>query len=188
MTNELFRSAEKHVLYNELEACNRSAVILPFSEIRDYFVKLKKQGTEFLYIGKDVLGKENGIGFFLSGWVPDRILMRVQAVRSAGIWERMSDIHSITHAHLMQQNYIATSAQVVRPTMEGNILVIFFVLLVGIGASTLIFVVEIRNSILNCVFVVFSNLKVIYFVYIQSLINLRNRKGAWNFMKSISRP
>ncbi|CAL8135171.1 unnamed protein product [Orchesella dallaii] len=151
MNTARFRAMEKEYLYKELEGCDRKAVILPLKNVYEYISKLKKGSKGNLYVGRETLG-DKAIGFYLKGWVPELILRRVKGLSSSGVWEGLDRFYGYSYRRLSA--YFEDEIVVVKPTMEGNIMVVFLVLMAGIGVGTVVLAAE---GILKQIISIISN-------------------------------
>lgn len=135
---ELIALEYKHLL-NSLKTCNRTAVILPEHMCWESGRALKRNHSlKSVYIGKESYSDINWI-FVLSGYVPPHIIRRVKTLGASGIWQMWmkSFLGSLSF-----QVGPSWKSEVEAPNLEGNIVVIFYVWLIGIGICLFSFVLE----------------------------------------------
>ncbi|CAL8135203.1 unnamed protein product [Orchesella dallaii] len=138
-TTEDFQATESDYFYKSLEICGRTAAVLPLKLAYEHFLKLKKGGKATVYFGKEILHKRN-LGFYFEGWLPEYAVSGIKGISQSGIWSRLNDIYGVSHKNLWQHSEGEINLK--RPTMSGNVLVIFVVLLFGLCFSTILFFLE----------------------------------------------
>lgn len=135
---------EQEILEQSLNKCDKVALLLP-----QYICKLmagNMSNSVDTFVGKESLLK-SFIEFDLSGYIPPRILVRVKQIQLAGLWARWEKLVA-ARLSLSEPKKSAEPNHVKKPTMAGNTLVIFIVLLVGCAISTTAFSVEIVYKII----------------------------------------
>lgn len=125
-------------MQRELRECNQVALILPDYFIRRFAGKLKYK-SENMYVGKEDL-IVSIIGFTLRGYVPIQVYKKVKTVEWAGIWDRWRKLvwNRVVHGEENRNKHTTLH----RPTMSGNMLIIFVLLFTGQITSTIVFVLE----------------------------------------------
>ncbi|CAL8133341.1 unnamed protein product [Orchesella dallaii] len=128
-------------LNERLLKCNKVALILPDLIARQYLGMLRKRGLKHSSISSSALF-EDGMGFYLCGWMPNRLIRRLEGLQGSGIRNRMNDIYkAVRQIHVsggeMDQEV---------PAMGGNIIVIFAVLCAGYVLTILIYFVQMGLS------------------------------------------
>lgn len=133
---------EQTVLERSLEICDKVALIVPEYLARNISRKLRYNPASAgkHYVGKEEIHKTT-IGFQLQGYVPMRVFSRLKAISWAGIWDRWRKLTESLSGRQVTDS-MSDSVPSRRPTMEGNMLILFVVLLIGQGLSILIFLAE----------------------------------------------
>ncbi|CAL8133343.1 unnamed protein product [Orchesella dallaii] len=121
-------------LNERLLKCNKVALILPDLIARQYLGMLRKRGLKHSSISSSALF-EDGMGFYLCGWMSNRLIRRLEGLQGSGIRNRMNDIYkAVRQIHVSGGE---TNQEV--PAMGGNIIVIFAVLCAGYVLAILIY-------------------------------------------------
>ncbi|CAL8147174.1 unnamed protein product [Orchesella dallaii] len=128
-----FLENQEKLLLKEIQKCNKVAVVLPEMACQRFLNEAKD--AKNLNLGKNVI-YEDKIGFYLLGWISDKLLGRLSALESSGIWNKEDDFIGI----FLKKSSKLESNKVSAAKLSGNITVIFFTFLLGllIGASSFI--------------------------------------------------
>jgi len=129
-----FLEIRQRELYVKLfEECNTIALYLPKAIAHEVAGKTQRRINHLVHIGTEKTFKTTYL-IDLLGHVPPFVLDAVRTLESSGILKRIFDFVS----HTSKPPPIETAVPL-KPTMEGNILVIFIVLFGGLGISAFIF-------------------------------------------------
>lgn len=128
--SNLYRGLEETVQLEEVKRCNKTAFVLP----HDKTIELARHLVNSMIHGHIHVGKEfyfQGYhAFRLWGTIPPMVIERVKAIQTSGIMERW--------AGLTQNSTLVENLEgLVKPTMHGNILLVFVILGIGLGLSIL---------------------------------------------------
>lgn len=129
---------EQSILEESLDHCNQVALLLPDHLARN--IAYRMRNLENIYVGKEIL-QDSMTAFYLSGYIPLRIISRIKAIKWAGLWYRWRKLIWSKTGRTVQEN-VRESRKIQKPTMSGNIFVIFVVLLIGLSCSILAFLGE----------------------------------------------
>lgn len=126
---EEFARMEWHKLLQFLRTCKRAAMVLPTHLGFEVVKKLGKEGYDDAYLGVEKYYEVN-IGFVMRGLVPLFFVQRVKYAHRCGLWMRWYNLfkQDVTKGERRQES-------LKKPTMDGNISVIFTLLLSGLLAS-----------------------------------------------------
>lgn len=166
---------EQITLEEELAKCNKVALILPDVLARSVTQKIKHK--ENLYLGTENL-LDSFITFKLKGYVPKQVFSRMRAVLSAGVWQKWKGLAESKANRVIERNS-GHPSKLQKPTMTGNLLILFIVLLAGLGIST----VALLTEYIFCILQRFIVLCVAYLVLKQSnfkhLSDIKRRIRYW---------
>lgn len=122
-----------------LRFCNKTALLLPKTDARIKYYKMRNEGKDSAYLSKDTL-LETNFGISIYRWIDPRILQRLNSLYISGLidwWTKhVTEFIPKIRSKIKEDNRPRASS------MDGNISVIFYVLGVGIGASVLSFFTE----------------------------------------------
>ncbi|CAL8145838.1 unnamed protein product [Orchesella dallaii] len=121
LASESLLKAQRKLLFDAIKICNRTAIIVPELFAIGMAERLKKvSGFKYVFVGIETLFK-NKIAFEFSGWIPNRIWGRVEALRTSGIWEWWSNVVTTGTGQLAYAGGSGESKLVVeKPTINGN--------------------------------------------------------------------
>lgn len=136
-----FLQAELDQLLGFLRECKKTALVLS-SQIGSEFVKmLEKEGRDKIYQGEETYYEVN-VAFNMEGIIPPYLIQRAKYAEKCGLWKRWRN--------LFKKNFLRKSDQKTeplrKPTMDGNVVIIFILLFAGMVLSLFGFAVE--NSLL----------------------------------------
>lgn len=77
---------ETQVTENKLAECKQVAFLSPLTRLIELERVLRNQGISKLSVGTEVLF-ERRLGFYLSGWIPAFVKLRIRSLQSSGIFE-----------------------------------------------------------------------------------------------------
>lgn len=119
--------------------CKNVALILPENMCQDYLKKAKAGNIPHVFVGKE-LYSEVECSFSLKGAIPLSITKRIKSIREGGIWERWTNL-IISAGPTPVANVVAAAK------MDGNIIIIYFILLLGLTLSLLVAIIEFRGIV-----------------------------------------
>ncbi len=139
-----FWKNEEDILVKELILCRNIAVVVPSQKRTDIskrimFDNLSSRNTR-VHLGKETFFKSYSV-FSLSGWVPPFIISRVKQIGSSGILEWWTKLLSKENMVLNTGGLAGSKSE--KPTMEGNIVTVFVILIAGFALAFLVFNIEI---------------------------------------------
>lgn len=121
------------LLFNEIRACNKTALILPAYQCTKISEVLSRSGL-FHTIGRGIYTNPN-FGLSLNGMVPQYIFTRIHGLKASGVLEWWTMLLSRDRPINMKQ-------VITKPSLSGNILMIFLLLGYGIALGALVFLLE----------------------------------------------
>lgn len=146
--NKVAAEKMKQVLFRDLSECQKVALILPEMMCHEFALQLKKlHESAVVSIGKESLYVQNTV-FVLRGVMTPRIPRRIKGVQASGIWDWwVQFIHSRLKLYTVDD-----FEHLKKPTMKGNILVVFSIWGIGLilGVSGLL--LELRQKLLDNIF------------------------------------
>lgn len=132
---EMLAEFEKDFMFELLRKCRGTALILPKYLCEEHVKVLKeKHNLKHAFVGKESYSDIQWM-FQLSGIIPPHIFNRIKSASETGLWLRWnklaSRLISLTHETPVAAN------------LQGNVVVIFILFLLGQGCASLCFVLEI---------------------------------------------
>lgn len=144
-----FYDKQDNFLLSIMNGCNKTA-LLPNYACKQLALQLELNGHQQILVGKEVYTNVSEV-FSITGFVPYYLRRRMEGMEVSGIWEWWSKI--VTHKYMLFQNRsgagVSTSSLHTRPTMGGNILLIFISCSVGLFVSAVIFIEEARGQMIK---------------------------------------
>ncbi len=137
--------AEKSLLFNSLKTCSKTALILPTYLCQKYAQNISQTNTNLashLSVGTETYFQAYQV-FSFEGVVPPYILRRMKGLHTSGILEWWQRFVAGSHPTINRQQ------QLKEPSMHGNILVIFYILLFGLMTACISFLAEVTPVILR---------------------------------------
>jgi len=136
---------------NELEVlsrCNRTALVLPDYRTNQLALNLTTNlaSATDVYVGKDIL-YERGFLVKLYGYITTNMMKRVEGMMESGIWTFWMQV--FRNGAVYQQD--GSGYELKKPTMSGNIFVLYVLLFFGLGLATVILIVECRKWLCSLV-------------------------------------
>jgi len=123
---------QSEIYFNLLDECNNTAIYLPRGTANEIAIRKQRSFKQLVNIGTENLYQKNLLIDFI-GHIPPFVLVAVRSFKESGIMNHMFDFISST-SNLPPTKSTLPS----KPTMEGNIAVVFIILLGGFGISLLI--------------------------------------------------
>lgn len=140
----MFAEEEEKALFNAMNRCSKVAVLQPEYLCNTYAQRLR-QDHEHVYVGKESYFDVN-IGVLLYGAISPFTLERFRRTAESGIWEWWSNLVEKSSKLTSMQDTFKTLKT---PTMGGNVLVIFLLLLAGFCLATMCLLVELSIACVN---------------------------------------
>ncbi|CAL8136688.1 unnamed protein product [Orchesella dallaii] len=132
--------------YNILKECNKTALFLPDMEAHELYYEMRRRKHKHAFLSHkedQLLDYKYGIG--LGRWVNRKILARFYGMHISGIWEWWNDL--IVNFMTRVKSGDRSDNEFRASNLEGNISIVFVILLVGLVVSILGFVGECKNFI-----------------------------------------
>lgn len=147
-----FEAAHDARAWNTLKECNKTALILPETTSAQFYAKLNfERGQNDVYIGKEVMFG-SVMGVYFSGNLPETILQRLKALEMSGVmkfWNRFVVDTVIPYRQIRRSQAVSPppatlyqQAVSLKPTMSGNVVVIFVALFMGLAVSAIFVLFE----------------------------------------------
>lgn len=125
---------------NELQSCNKTAIILPEQICDAYIRQLRSSGHlhPHIFVGTETYSSSMSLAFSLRGLVPRYVIRSLKGIQSSGVWESWWE--AFAKKEIEKDLTFPTTA-----TMQGNILIIFHLLIGGLIVSVAFFATEILS-------------------------------------------
>ncbi|CAL8136448.1 unnamed protein product [Orchesella dallaii] len=139
LVRTLFTKWQRKHAFETLKSCNKVALILPSFVCHRFAQKLSEEiSKERIYVSKQVL-HEHSFDVRLKGPITPYALKRFKWMQVSGIWEFWIQIFRDGTLYIEKQ----ARNELKKPTMSGNISIIFTTWIVGVAIGTVVFFVEI---------------------------------------------
>ncbi|CAL8135780.1 unnamed protein product [Orchesella dallaii] len=132
----------ERILEEFMEQCNKTALVLPSFMCQQHKRRLHHLGRRDVFVGKEIYTNPSH-SFSLGGLIPPYIVKRLSGMGASGLWEWWT---KSIHEGSGLRTYTVNKA-LRKPTLDGNILVIFVLLVFGIFVALLCFVIENRKRL-----------------------------------------
>lgn len=134
---------ENNAVLLELSKCRNSAFVVKENECYMLAKRLiQANSSRIISVGEEAYFKRNLV-FHLSGLISPAIMRRLRSIETAGIWNHVAQNGSAT----FNLTRIQTTVPFNRTSLNGNVLVIFLLLILGLAMSFFGFIVEIRMMV-----------------------------------------
>lgn len=131
------------LLESTIASCKQSALLLPLYKCKQIAEKLTRiGGQQHISIGSEVYTDVRE-AFSITGFIPNYLRRRMKGMEVSGVWDWWNQI--IENRYKIAENNVTPPT---RPTMAGNVLVIFVVFLTGIAIAFSSFLVEVGENLL----------------------------------------
>ncbi|CAL8135793.1 unnamed protein product [Orchesella dallaii] len=183
--SDLVIKDEEKMLEEFMEQCNKTALILPSFMCQQHKRRLHHLGRRDVFVGKEIYTNPS-FSFYLGGLIPPYIVKRLSGMGASGLWEWWT---KAIHEGSGLKSYTVNKA-LRKPTLDGNILVIFALLICGIFVALLCLVIENRKRLYSQAEKGISYVKqwcLTYLKYMQQK-RIKMTKGRTNVQKRRSRP
>ncbi|CAL8130190.1 unnamed protein product [Orchesella dallaii] len=143
LVRTLFTKWQKIHSFEVLKRCNKTALILPSYLCHHFAQKLSSEYLEErIYVSKQVL-HEQSFHVRLQGFIKLGELKRIKGIEASGIWEFWLQLFRDGTLYIEKQ----ARNELKKPTMSGNISVIFTIWIIGVAVGTVAFFVEVFKLI-----------------------------------------
>lgn len=132
-----FELEEASRFHGILKACKKTAVLMPTYAGYQIISDLEREGQRHAYQGLETYYEMNLV-FDLKGVIPPYLAKRARYAERSGLWKRHQDLFKQRY---FQKNIEGTES-LKKPTMSGNVVVIFLFLAAGLVASVIQFCSE----------------------------------------------
>lgn len=122
-------------LYDDFKRCDKVALILPAQMSHDYRQNLRKEKFAHVYVGKETYHDLNW-RFSICGLLSPFLPQRIKGVYEAGIWNRWIKLVRTTESQTVENGEVQAAR------MDGNTVLIFFLLVSGLSASVVAVILE----------------------------------------------
>lgn len=138
-----FFEKQENLLFNYIDGCNKSAILLTRYDCSKVAKQLVDNKHKHVFIGKEAYKNVTEV-YTLLGFIPTFLQRRIKSMEMSGIWEWWNRV--IENRYIFVPD-VKDELQLQRPTMAGNILVIFVELLSGLATASAVFLVETRQKV-----------------------------------------
>lgn len=131
------RIFDTETLEKSLLICNRTAIVMPHHLCQDFMRNVRRKlKLPHLFVGKESYSEVEWM-FTLEGVLPPHIPRRIKGAHEAGLWERGPMLASSKETATDDAEAVVAAA-----TMEGNVVVVFAVWVLGMILSVWSMIVE----------------------------------------------
>lgn len=134
-----FETQENEILTKSLKICQSSALMLTESKCLEIGRKLRNAGHTNVSLGEESFFNVS-MGFVLKGAVGPYLIMRLKSLDTAGLWNWWQDF--IRGKDEISSFNSENKGGFEKPTMSGNIVVIFSLFVFGLLFSILVFMLQ----------------------------------------------
>jgi len=134
---------QRQHLLRYISGCDNKALVLPMSEMQTYFDEIKTSEFSMISFGKETLW-DLITAFTLHGHVPDFAIRQLSALPETGLVLFINRTYGIRFSDFAEATFVKN---IDKPAMDGNVVIVFVALLVGIAVALLIFTFEMKGKI-----------------------------------------
>lgn len=142
--SESWHKLESAVLFKSLAKCNKVALLLQTQIVDRFAKKLRNMGKKHVSIGKEALLRINA-EFQIRRFLPSFVRSRIKSVEMSGLWthwNNLVEVNSKANAWRMSPLYMS------RPNMNGHLLAVFVVLMIGCLVAIGLFFIELIKAVI----------------------------------------
>lgn len=132
--SDALKQGELNALFEEMRKCDRLAVLLPIDICNNWQRKLRRLRLSHVFIGKETYFSTKVV-FRLEGLLPHYIIQRVKSTHESGIWARWENL-------TMSVIDVDEVVKPEKPSMSGNIIMIFALFLTGMVFASVSYIFE----------------------------------------------
>lgn len=142
VTLKLLSRLEEDRFLDFLRKREKVAFVLPSYIIYEFLKILLGEGYQHVYQGEEVFYQVN-VAISMTGWVPQYLLQRIKYAERCGLWKRWQNLFNKSIIRNGEQGWRRETLKA--PDMEGNVVVIFLLLVSGLLASIPCFAYELPH-------------------------------------------
>lgn len=135
------KELEQQVLLDDLQACRRTAIIVSKRSAIEIATRMKKTKMIHVSIGYEEYFR-NEIALTITGLGNPQLVKKMRASIEAGVWTAWSNIENSFHQKHLRLARRTWRNIVTSPSLQGNIFVVFVMLLIGALVGVGSFLVE----------------------------------------------
>ncbi len=139
---------EDEILENLLTKCDRVSIIAQEQDANEMGRKLQGNDLKHVYVGKETYANVS-ITIEIVGWIEPEFLKRLKIIKESGLWDWWPRWNQENKRFNIEK--YSNVEKDAAPNMTGNILLIFLVLLIGLGISLLLFLFETLNIVVKII-------------------------------------
>ncbi|CAL8139981.1 unnamed protein product [Orchesella dallaii] len=174
LVRTLFTKWQRKHAFETLKRCNKVALILPSFVCHRFAQKLSEEiSKERIYVSEQVL-HEHWFDVRLKGPITPYAFKRFKWIQVSGIWEFWIQIFRDRTLYIEKQ----ARNELKKPTMSGNISIIFTTWIVGVAIGTVVFFVEIIKLIYSFIRFVIDQANQLIRINVRKLIRRHRSSGA----------
>lgn len=148
------RKNEAASLLQRLNKCDKKALFVPSYLSFEYARNLTKLGRNYVYVGKEMI-TNTSVAYNIHGHLPPYLMKRLSGFEASGIWEWWSRFFQ---GSIYLENSWRKELLLKVPTMNGNIMIIFFILVSGHVCATICLAFENHSGMHSIVKSIFEKL------------------------------
>lgn len=135
------RKEETNIMFNLLRACRHAALILPQHLCYNYSRKIKKDDHRTdVFVGKEVYSDIQWMfSFKRQGKLSRQVISRIKILHESGHWQKWTKLY---YSDAKQYNDYNEKENVVAAGLDGNVVLIFDLFIVGLGVALGLFLFE----------------------------------------------
>lgn len=143
--------SERRIILETIGNCTKTAVLLPEDVAVANAKFLVRQNVPLVHIGQEVYTDPH-MDIRFKGTVPPYVYRRLYSLEASGIWDWWTNLFR-SHVKI---GYWGVTSVPKKPAMDGNILLVFFLLGYGFSVATVMFMLEKGKWFVlkQCVFVI----------------------------------
>lgn len=130
----IFKEREDKLFYDRLNRCDKVAIVLPAHLCYHHLEKLKI--GKYVSVGTEAFQDVEWM-FTLNGIIPVEIPKRIKGIHEGGIWDRWLQM-------VKRKEVRAGNAEITAARLDGNIILIFLLWVVGLVVSVVCILMECR--------------------------------------------
>ncbi len=138
---ENFLDKQNTLMLTDLKQCNEKSVWVLPQHLASIYSRLLGKNKSYSHVGSEMFATRR-LNIYMTGLVPIWVLKRISVAFNSGILDWMETFVEISGTRV-NVNAVAPS----KPNMEGNILVVFVILGLGLLGAFFLFFLEIRAKV-----------------------------------------
>lgn len=133
----IFYEMELNEIMSVMSQCHQVAAVLPSNVCKNVGKDLQEKGHSYVFHGLETFYDTN-VAFLIKGLMPSNLVRRIKNAETSGLWERSWNIFKNDFSAGRKQSFEPPQ----RPSMSGNIVIIFALLLSGLTVAVICFITE----------------------------------------------